>query len=115
MSQIPIEKTVFNKDQFGRVINTQFSQLLNNTGEGETPTFTLEDFFQLYEDLFYQIPKEGDINSHQYILQKEADYLGIIINQDDIQALLDEITNLRQQVLDTQTALDEISKATTNR
>jgi hypothetical protein len=115
MSQIPIEKTVFNKDQFGRVINTQFSQLLNNAGEGETPTFTLEDFFQLYEDLFYQIPKEGDINSHQYILQKEADYLGIIINQDDIQALLDEITNLRQQVLDTQTALDEISKATTNR
>ena len=115
MSQIPIEKTVFDKNQFGRVINTQFSQLLNNEGEGETPTFTLEDFFQLYEDLFYQIPKEGDTDSHQYILQKEADYLGIIISQDDIQALLDEITNLRQQVLDTQTALDEISKATTNR
>lgn len=115
MSQIPIEKTVFDKNQFGRVIDTQFSQLLNNASEGETPTFTLEDFFQLYEDLFYQIPKEGDTDSHRYILQKEADYLGIIVSQDDIQALLDEITNLRQQVLDTQTALDEISKVTTNR
>ena len=109
MSQIPIEKTVFDKDAFGNVIDTQFHQLLNNTSE-DTPVFTIEDFFELYEQLFYQIPKEGDINSHRYILEKEADYLGVIINQDDIQALLEEITNLRQQVLDTQTALDEISK-----
>jgi len=109
MSQIPIEKQVFDKDTFGKVIDTQFHQLLNNQAE-ETPVFTIEEFFQLYEDLFYQIPKEGDTNSHRYILEKEADYLGVIVNQDDIQALLDEITNLRQQVLDTQTALDEISK-----
>ena len=30
MSQIPIEKQVFDKNAFGKVINTQFSQLLNN-------------------------------------------------------------------------------------
>jgi len=106
MSQIPIEKQVFDKLTFGKVIDTQFHQLLNNTTE-ETPIFTIEDFFQLYEQVFYQIPKEGNANSHQYILQKEADYLGVIINQDDIQALLEEITNLRQQILDTQTALEE--------
>jgi hypothetical protein len=110
MSQIPIEKQVFDKDAFGRVINTQFSFLLNNQGVGDNPTFTIEDFFELYEQLFYQIPKEGDTNSHRYILEKEADYLGIIINEEDIQALLDEITSLRQQVLDTQTALNDISK-----
>jgi hypothetical protein len=109
MSQIPIEKKVFDKNTFGKVIDTQFHQLLNNVSE-ETPVFTIEDFFQLYEQLFYQIPKEGDTNSHMYILEKEADYLGIVVNQDDIQALLEEITTLRQQVLDTQTALDEISK-----
>jgi len=107
--KIPIEKQVFDKLTFGKVIDTEFHQLLNNVAE-ETPVFTIDDFFELYEQLFYQIPKEGDANSHQYIIQKEADYLGIIINQDDIQALLEEITNLRQQVLDTQTALDEISK-----
>jgi hypothetical protein len=104
--KIPIEKQVFDKLTFGKVIDTQFHQLLNNTTE-ETPIFTIEDFFQLYEQVFYQIPKEGNANSHQYILQKEADYLGVIINQDDIQALLEEITNLRQQILDTQTALEE--------
>ena len=110
MSQIPIEKTVYDKNTFSKVVDTQFNQLLTNADEGDTPTFTIDDFFELYDQLFYQIPKEGDTNSHRFILEKEAEYLGVIINQDDIQALLDEITVLRQQVIDTQTALDEISK-----
>jgi hypothetical protein len=109
MSQIPIEKQVYDKLSFSKVVDTQFHQLLNNVTE-ETPTFTLDDFFQLYEQLFYQIPKEGDTNSHRYMLDKSADYLGVIVSQDDIQALLEEITTLRQQVLDTQSTLDEISK-----
>jgi hypothetical protein len=109
MSQIPVQKTVFNKNSFGRVIDTQFSQLLNQTVE-ETDTFTVDDFFQLYEDLFYQIPKEGDINSHRYILQREADYLGVSISQDDIQALLNEITSLRQQVLESQQTINDLTK-----
>ena len=109
-SQIPIEKQVFDKNQFGKVIDTEFTQLINQQIEVPTPTFTLDDFFTLYDQLFYQIPKEGDANSHRYILQREADYLGVIIDQDDIQALLDEITTLRQQVLDAQTALNEINQ-----
>lgn len=109
MSQIPIEKQVYDKDSFNKVVDTQFRQLLNNQPE-ETPVFTMEEFFDLYEQLFYQIPKEGEANSHRFILEKEADYLGVIVNQDDIQALLQEITTLRQQVLDTQTALADISK-----
>jgi len=115
MSQIPIQKTVFDKDLFNRVVNTQFNQLINqNAIQGEeTPSFSIDDFFSLYEQLFYQIPRDGDVNSHQYILQKEADYLGIIINQDDIQALLNEITSLRQQVLDTQIIVNQLSTTTT--
>ena len=110
MSQISVQKTVFNKDTYGRVIDTQFRQLINQGVIDETPSFTIDDFFQLYEDLFYQIPKEGDSNSHQYILQKEADYLGISISQDDVQALLDEITLLRQQVLETQQTVNDLTK-----
>jgi hypothetical protein len=112
MSQIPIEKQVFDKNTFGKVVNTQFNQLLNQQGTGENPTFTLDDFFVLYDELFYQIPKEGDTNSHRFILQREAEYLGIIIDQTDIQALLDEITSLRQQVLDSQTLLKDLSTTT---
>lgn len=107
---ISIEKQVFNKSDFSRVIDTNFSQLINNQNVSDNPTFTIDDFFELYEQLFYQIPKEGDTNSHRYVIEKEAEYLGLIISQDDVQALLEEITTLRQQLLDTQTALDEISK-----
>ena len=110
MSQIPVQKTVFNKDTYGRVVNTQFSQFLNQNAVEETLSFTVDDFFQLYDELFYQIEKEGDTNSHQYILRKEADYLGVSISQDDIQALLNEITSLRQQVLESQTTINELTK-----
>ena len=109
MSQIPIQKQVFDKNSFGKVIDTQFSQLLNNISE-ETPVFTIEDFFQLYEQLFYQIPKEGDTNSHRYMLEKSADYLGVIVSQDDIQALLNEITTLRQEVLNSQQTINDLTK-----
>ena len=109
MSQIPVQKTVFNKDTYGRVINTQFSQFLNQNAVEETLSFTIDDFFQLYDDLFNQIPIEGDINSHQYILQREADYLGVQIDKDDLQALLDEITSLRQEVLDSQTIINDLT------
>jgi hypothetical protein len=113
MSQIPIEKQVFDKNSFNRVVNTQFNQLLNNQPITETPVVTVDDFFILYEQLFYQIPKEGDINSHRFILQKEADYLGVITSEEDIQALLDEITLLRQQVLDTQSIIKDLTTTKT--
>jgi hypothetical protein len=109
MSQIPIQRTVFDKDQFTKVVDTNFSQLINNQTLEEQPSFTLDDFFQLYDDLFNQIPREGDINSHQYILQREADYLGVQIDKDDLQALLDEITSLRQEVLDSQTIINDLT------
>jgi hypothetical protein len=110
MSQIPIQRTVFDKDQFTKVVDTNFSQLINTQSAEEQPSFTLDDFFQLYDDLFNQIPIEGDTNSHQYILQREADYLGVQINKDDLQALLDEITSLRQEVLDSQTIINDLTK-----
>jgi len=110
MSQIPVQKTVFSKDSYGRVIDTQFHQLLNQGTSEDTLSFSVDDFFTLYDQVFYQIPKEGDTNSHQYILQREADYLGISISQDDVQALLDEITSLRQQVLDAQTTINDLTK-----
>jgi hypothetical protein len=108
MSQIPVQKTVFSKDSYGRVVDTQFSQLI--TQEDETLSFSVDDFFELYDQLFYQIPRDRETNSHQYILQREADYLGISISQEDVQALLDEITSLRQQVLDTQTIINDLTK-----
>lgn len=97
--QIPVEKRVFGKD-FAKVIDTQFRQLIKEE-EGNEREISIEEFFQLYEELFYSIPKEGDINSHRYILQKEAEYLDVKLSDEiDIQVLLDEITTLRNELLE---------------
>ena len=45
-----------------------------------------------------------------YIIQKEADLLGINIDNTNVQALLDEITTLRQELLDTQQLITSITK-----
>jgi predicted component of type VI protein secretion system len=112
MSQIPVQRTVFDKEKFTKVVDVNFNQLLNSQSLEENPSFTIDDFFQLYEDLFDQIPREGDINSHQYILQREAEYLGVQISQDDLQALLNEITDLRQELLDSQKIINDLTNST---
>jgi hypothetical protein len=99
---IPIRNLVYNKDTFAKVVNTQFSEL--NAVPPTTTATTLENFFELYNELFNDIPREGDIDSHRYILGREAEYLGVRISDDnEIQALLQEITDLRQQLLEADT------------
>jgi hypothetical protein len=99
---IPVEHAVYNKERFSKVIDTQFNELV--TPEVVAPEVTVEDFFALYDELFFSIPKDGDINSHSYILKREAEYLGVSFADDtNIQALLQEITDLRQQLLDVET------------
>jgi hypothetical protein len=99
---IPVEHAVYNKERFSKVIDTQFNELL--TPEVVAPEVTVEDFFALYDELFFSIPKDGDINSHNYLLKREAEYLGVSFADDtNIQALLQEITDLRQQLLAVET------------
>ena len=106
MESIKVDKTILGKNN--SVLNTDFSFFLKDT---IVPEFTLEDFFQLYEELFYQIPKEGEVESHRYILNKEAEYLGVQLADDvDIQALLNEITSLRQQLLESKTIITDYTK-----
>jgi hypothetical protein len=99
---IPIRNLVYNKDTFTRVINTQFSEL--NFVPPAVPETTLENFFELYDELFTEIPRDGEVDSHRYILEREAEYLGLRISDDnEVQALLQEITDLRQQLLEAET------------
>jgi hypothetical protein len=105
---IKLDKSIFTKGDFEKIVDTNFNQLLKTT---PNTTFTLTDFFQLYENLFESISKEGDTQSHRYILNKTAEYLGVNINETtDIQALLDEITSLRNELLDTNKTLLDLNK-----
>lgn len=110
---IPVELAVYNKDRFSKVIDTQFSEL--TVPEVIAPETTVEDFFTLYDELFFDIPRDGDINSHRYILNREIEYLGLQLADDiNIQALLQEITDLRQQLLTAETENANLTQQFTN-
>jgi len=104
MANISLNKQVFNKTQFENTVDTSFNQLnIPVTSSTVTFTPTVEQFFEYYNQLFYQIPKLGDTNSHAYLVKTSGDYIGSTQNDDVVQALIDEINVLRQQVLDLQT------------
>ena len=98
---VNLNRQVFDKTKFNETVDTSFTQLVTQPD----PTFfdlnlaTVEDFFTLYEKFFFQIPKEGEVNSHTYLIKESSDYVGFQVNSEDIQALLDEIAQLRQENL----------------
>ena len=52
----------------------------------------------MYNNLFFLIPKTGP-NSHTTLIEQSSEYVDYKANQEEIQALLDEITELREQNL----------------
>ena len=51
-------------------------------------------------NIFYIIPKLGEIESHQYLAKTSGEYADFATISDEIQALLDEIADLRRQNLE---------------
>lgn len=97
MAKIDLKKTVYNKDQFNRV--TGGRGFTTFTLDGDGVAFTVEDFFNEYDNLFLSIPVFGDINSHEYLVRRSSELVGFQRTTEDIQPLLDEIASLRDQLL----------------
>ena len=95
--QIRIEKNVYNNQRYAKVIDREFNQFTEPDPTDDPDT--VQELFRLYEKLFYTIPIEGEINSHQYILQRSSELTDFEKNTDDIQPLLDEIADLRRDLL----------------
>ena len=105
--QINLTKQVFEKRQYDRTINTSFTQLVSPTLDPTGSNLpTVDQFFDFYNQLFFDIPKFGEVNSHEYLIKTSQEYIGTsnVVN-DEIQALIDEITELRQENLDLQQQL----------
>jgi hypothetical protein len=100
VEKINLNKDVFNRTEFFNAVDINFSELIPPAELPPPPPFTVENFFEQYEILFFDIPKEGDINSHQYLAQRSGDYVNLEQNNIDIQALLEEIAQLRQENLE---------------
>lgn len=99
---VKLVRQVFDKNKFKETVDTSFSEL----GNQQDPTFfdinlaTVEDFFTLYNKFFFEIPKEGEVNSHTFLIQESSDYVNFNPNQEEIEALLEEIAELREENLE---------------
>ena len=106
---VNINRQVFDKSKFEKTVDTSFSQLIIKPEQlfFDTSIATIDDFFAIYERLFYQIPKDGETNSHQYLIHQSTEYAGFDKLNEEIQALLAEIAGLREDLLRANKSLAE--------
>jgi hypothetical protein len=105
---INIEVTKYNKAELTRTVNTSFTQFGVTSPVSQAPvaeTITVPEFFAAYTNLFYIIPKSGDINSYEYLIKTSGEYVGGVGTNQEVEALQQEITQLRQENLDLQQSL----------
>lgn len=107
METVNLNKRLYSKSQYEKVINTSFSQLAitptaaNSALTTPTPAaMSVGEFFANYTQIFFSIPKLGATNSHEYLAKTSLEYIGTNPASDEINALIDEINILQQQNLD---------------
>ena len=106
--KVKLVKKGFKSTAYKNTIDTNFTQLVTPPPPIEE-TITVDEFFELYNTLFYEIPPNGDNNSHEFLIKRSSDYIGYTEEtEQDIQVLLDEITSLREQLLNTEKELREV-------
>ena len=72
-NSIMLNRQVFDKAKFLETVDTEFSQLVDRSDLQffDLNLATVEDFFNLYNKLFYEIPKEGEVNSHAFFSSRK--------------------------------------------
>jgi hypothetical protein len=100
VSRLNLNRQVFDKNKFKNTIDVSFTQLKEQPVEvSPTNLGNIEEFFTLYSDLFFQIPKFGEVNSHEYLIKESSNYINFSFISEDIKALTDEIASLREENL----------------
>ena len=119
MEQLNLNRKVYAKNQYEKVIDTSFSQLATSPSPttltvAQQATISVDEFFTNYSQLFFQIPKFGTTNSHEYLIKTSTEYVGSNVISDDIQALVDEINLLQAQNLELNQKLVEVQLSGSN-
>ena len=105
-TNINLNKEVFNKRDYQKTINTSFTQLdVQSIQEQIDNQPTVQEFFDLYNELFYEINELGENNSHEYLIKTSSQYINFEENDELVQALQNEIAQLREELLGTQQQL----------
>jgi hypothetical protein len=100
--QVTIKKTIYSLDQFNNTVDTQFSQLVNNSKpEPVKPDTTVAEFFNQYSLLFYQIPLSGSDETHLGLATRSLEHLDLSLEnlQIEIDYLRKENIELKNQII----------------
>ena len=95
--KIKITKTVLDRSGFKETINNQFTFF--KEPDPVIDPDTIGELFRLYDKLYLEIPIEGDDSSHEYLVKKSSELYQIDSQLETIQPLLDEVAQLRQEIL----------------
>ena len=98
--QVNLTRNSFSKTQYPKIIDTEFSKLTpQNTEPVAVQNVSVDEFFVLYNKLFFDIPQRGN-NSHETLITTSTEYIGYNPLTTELEALQQEITQLRRQLLD---------------
>jgi len=103
--QVKLVKEVYGRTTYVKVVDTSFSELYTPVTASVTVSTqtTVDAFFDAYNELFFQIPATGELNSHEYLVKRSTEYLGGGVVTDTEKAYIEEINSLRQQLLEANT------------
>lgn len=111
---VDINLTTYNRAQFTKAVNTSFTEF-GVTGEPEPSIVSQVDintFFEAYDALFLEIPKQGGTQSHQYLANRSGEYAGGEDVNAEIEALTAEVTDLRGDNIALQQQIVQITTKT---
>jgi hypothetical protein len=99
---VDIKRKIFGKNSFSTVVDTSFSQLIPSSKVPDvTPEVQVGDFFNMYNDLFYDIPTTGSVNSHLELVNRSSEYLGISYTDllEELRVTRNENVSLKNQLI----------------
>ena len=98
--EVNLIKEVYGRNTYVRVVDTSFKELYTPITAPTTATqITVEQFFDYYNQLFFDIPVSGTTNSHTYLVQRSQQYIGAGVMDQEKLALIEEINSLREQII----------------
>jgi len=93
---VQINKSVYGNYAVNNNLDSDFTEF-NNTDLNKD----IVTFFNLYEELFYEIPTKGGLNTHETLVLRSRDYLRGFVDPKDIEIenLNDQIEELQDRIL----------------
>jgi hypothetical protein len=109
MANIDLVKEIYGINTYSKAVDTSFTELVAPVQELTDSLITVDLFFTYYDELFFNIPVSGSINSHTYLVERSQQYIGGSVIDAEKQALIEEINSLRQQLLDLNQSFSNIN------